>query len=59
MESLGLYPARLAALKDEQRIDRSNWALGCRMTWELEAQQARLQWAIIQRDPRRYATYAG
>ena len=59
LDALGLYPDRLAALKDAQRIDHSNYALGLRMTRELEAQQARLQWAIIQKDPRRYATYAG
>ena len=59
LDALGLYPDRLAALKDEQRIDQRNYALGLRMTRELEAQQARLQWAIIQKDPRRYATYAG
>ena len=57
--SLGLYPDRLAALREEQRIDRSNWGLGCRMLKEYEAQQARIQWLIIQKDPRRYSTYEG
>jgi uncharacterized protein YdeI (YjbR/CyaY-like superfamily) len=49
----------VAALQEVQRIDRSNYAVGRRMTRELEVQQARLQRAIIQKDPRRYATYAG
>jgi hypothetical protein len=58
LESLGLYPDQLAAEKEEQRIDRSNWGLGCRMLTEYEAQQARLQWAITRRDPRRWSTDA-
>ena len=59
LEALGLYPERLAALKDTQRIDQHNWGIGRRMLREYAAQQARVQWVIMQRDPRRYAVYEG
>ena len=51
LEALGVYPDRLAALRDTQRIDRSNWGLGCRMLRECGEQQARLQWTLSHRDP--------
>lgn len=57
--SLGLYPERLAALREEQRIDRHNWALGVHLLHAATAQQARVQWALLQRDPCRYARYEG
>ena len=59
LDALGLYPERLAELKDVQRIDRHNRAFGCRMLKDYEAQQARVQWVIVQRDPRRYSVYEG
>lgn len=59
LEAIGLYPERLAELKDTQRIERHNWGIGCRMLKEYEAQQARIQWAITHRDPRRYSVYEG
>jgi hypothetical protein len=58
LESLGLYPERFASEKEKQRIDQHNWALGCRMLTEYEAQQVRVQRAITHRDPRRWVTDA-
>jgi hypothetical protein len=59
LDSLGLYPERLAELCEEQRIDQHNWAYGCRALKTSEVQQARLQWAIIHHGPCRYARYEG
>ena len=59
LDSLGLYPERLAELREEQHIDAHNRLLGLRMRKAAEVQQARVQWAILQQDPRRYAVYEG
>jgi hypothetical protein len=59
LDSLGLYPDRLAELREIQRIELHNWGIGRRMQREHEVQQARVQWAILQKDPRRYAVYEG
>jgi hypothetical protein len=59
LESLGLYPARLAELREAQRIDAHNRLLGVRMRKAAEVQQSRVQWAIIHKDPCRYGVYEG
>jgi hypothetical protein len=54
LEALGWDPDQLAEAREIQRVERHNYAFGVRMLKEFEVQQSRLQWALIQKDPRRW-----